>query len=321
MIARYRKFVIKLVITGLVLFLLFSAVDIKAVGAHITDVSLGTIALAGLCYIAATLISTVRWALLLRVQGVSLPFRHLIAYNVSYTFYSLVLPGGKVAAEAVRVYQIARDAKDDDVRGKVIFPTLLDRASAVFAAAIVAITYFAFAGAEALAELPTWFPYAAIVLIILIVLSVFLPVEKILKPLFGMPSQGKTSSTLASLTAALQIYRTHPFILGATAALSFLMLATISVGVWVIAASLGYYLPFVLIFGIFSTSMVAAFLPLTVAGVGIREGTFAYVLAAASSVSIEAALSISLIALISSHIVTLCGGLVEFHRHFLQKSL
>jgi hypothetical protein len=318
MIARYRMFVLKLVITGLVLFLLFSAVDLKTVGAHLADISLGTFAIAALGYVLATVVSTFRWSILLKVRGVHVPMHRLLGYNFSYLFYSLVLPGGKVAAEAMRVYQIVRDTNDPLVREKVIFPTLLDRAVAVCTYAVAALAVFLFMGKNILAELPFWFPYAIAGIVLLIVFSVFLPVERLLRPFTGTSVTTKAHSTLNSLTEAVAVYRSFPLHLAVAVALSLIMLACMSGASFVIAEELGFPVPFILLLGVFSISMIAAFLPLTIAGVGVREGVFAYLLAAITNVPLEVALSISLLALISSHVVTLLGGLVEFHRHFMR---
>jgi len=320
MIVRYRMFFLKLAITGAVLFLLFSAVDVREVGRHIADVPLSIFIFAAVCYVIATILSTVRWSILLRVRGVTVPIVRLLMYNFSYLFYSLILPGGKVAAEAVRIYQIVRDTNDPDTREKVIFPTLLDRVIAVFTYAIAASVAFLLTDSATLAELPFWFPYAIGGIAVLVTLSVFLPVEKLLQPFLG-GSISKTSSTLSSLTEAVAAYRTHPLQLSVAVALSLVMLGFMSGATFLIAEGLGFSLPFMLVLGVFSISMIASFLPLTIAGVGVREGVFAYLLAALAEMPLEAALSISLIALIASHTSTLFGGLVEFHRHFLRSRI
>lgn len=314
---RYRTFVIKLALTGLILFLLLSAVDLAAVGEHITDVPLGTFAVAALCYVVATIVATVRWSVLLQVRGVGVPVRRLLAYNFSYLFYSLVLPGGKVAAEAVRVYQIVRDTHDPAVREKVIFPTLLDRAIAVFTYALAALVVFLFVGTEALSELPFWFPYAVAAVVLIIVLSVFLPIEKILRPFVGGLSSSGTS-VVSSLSDAVTAYRSYPLQISVAILLSLVMLGSMSAATFFITQALGFSVGYLLVVGVFSVSMIAAFLPLTIAGVGVREGVFAYLFAALAHIPLEAALSISLIALFSSHVSTAVGGLVEFYRHFVR---
>jgi uncharacterized protein (TIRG00374 family) len=318
---RYRTFAIKLALTGLILFLLFSAVDLGAVGEHITDIPLRTFAVAALCYVVATVVATVRWSVLLRVRAVQVPLRHLLAYNFSYLFYSLVLPGGKVAAEAVRVYQIVRDTNDASVREKVIFPTLLDRAVAVFTYALAALAVFLFVGTEALSELPFWFPYAVATLVVFIVLSVFLPVEKILRPFVGSLSSLPGASVSSSLSDALSVYRTYPLQLSVAVLLSLVMLGSMSAATFFITQALGFSVGYLPVVGVFAVSMIAAFLPLTIAGVGVREGVFAYLFSALTQVPLEAALSISLIALFSSHVSTLVGGLVEFYRHFMRRTV
>ena len=313
-----RVFIFKLIVTALLLWLLFSAVDLSAVVRHVGDVSWYTFVFAALCSVVATLLSTIRWSLLLRVQGISLPFMRLVAYNLSYTFYSIVLPGGKVSAEGVRVYQVMRDTDDEGIRNKIIFPTLLDRAVVVFSSAFVAAVFFLFTGYETFSRLPVWFPYAAVGLVVLITLSVFLPFERLVAFLLGTSMRTKKQSALTSLKESLAAYRSKPLQLTIAVLLTFVMLAVMSSGTLALASAMGAPDDFLLVCGVVSASMVAAFLPLTIGGIGVREGVFAYMFSTAALVPLEIALSISLLALFASHVVTLFGGLVEFRRHFIR---
>lgn len=313
-----RIFVFKIAVTAALLALLFYSVDIGAMVDHARRISLISFVVAAFWYIVATIISSIRWSLLLRMRGISLPFMRLIAYNFSYTFYSIILPGGKVAAEGVRVYQVVRDAHDDAIRSKIIFPTLLDRALVVFSAACVATIFFLIMGYDVFPSLPFWFPYAAAGLVALLTLSAFLPVERFISLMLGVPIQQNRQPALHSLKEAFLLYRSNPAALLIATVLTVMMLTSLAYANITIASALGISAPFLLMLGIISTSMVAAFLPFTIGGVGIREGIFSYLLATAASVPLEVALSVSLIALVSSHLVTLLGGLVEFHRHFIR---
>ncbi len=308
------KALIKIAITGVVLALLFSAVDVHALLAHISDVPWYAIAYAALCYFIATYLGTLRWTMLLKAEGVILPFRHLLFYNLSYNFYSVVLPGGKVAAEAIRVYQIVRDTGDANVRGKVIFPTLLDRSMVVAVSALVAVLFFI--TAPVAVAFPWWLPYAGVLAVGAIMLTVFLPVERLFS--FGNGLAIPKRSTLQSLRDALTKYRSRPALLLSTSVITLLMNVVIASGIYGITLSLHLPASYLLVFEVFSVGMVTAFLPLTIAGIGVREGVFAYVLTAASGAPIEATLSVSLLALLALLSVVVVGGVVEFYRHFIR---
>jgi uncharacterized membrane protein YbhN (UPF0104 family) len=141
-----RIFLFKIAITAGIVALLFYSVDVKTLVEQFGRISWSVLGVAAFWYIVATGLSTVRWSLLLRMQHIALPFFSLVAYNLSYTFYSIVLPGGKVAAEGVRVYQVLRDTYDESIRGRIIFPTLLDRALVVFSAAAISTIFFLVTG-------------------------------------------------------------------------------------------------------------------------------------------------------------------------------
>lgn len=315
--SKARVFVFKIAVTVAVLGLLIYSVDASAMVAEVKRVSWGVLAVAAFWYVAATLVSTFRWSILLRAQHIVLPFFTLVRYNLSYTFYSIVLPGGKVTAEGVRVYQVLKDTHDESVRSKIIFPTLLDRAVVVFVAAAISTIFFIAIGFSTFKELPAWFPYAGVALVLALTMSAFLPIERFIGRALGSASETKQSS-LSSLKEALRVYRTKPWRLVATVALTGMMLAMLALALMTVAAAFEASVSFWLMLGVVSTSMMAAFLPLTIGGVGIREGTFAYLFATVAHVPPETALAISLVGLVASHIVTLMGGGVEFRRHFIR---
>src|SRR3989344_5181078 len=96
-------------ITFVLLTLLLQAVNADSFFSQIRRVGILPFALGAASYLIATALNTFRWHLLLNARQILVPLRQLFAYNFSYTFYTVVLPGGRIAAEAMRIYQIVRD--------------------------------------------------------------------------------------------------------------------------------------------------------------------------------------------------------------------
>lgn len=317
--SKTRLFVFKVAITVAVLGLLVYSVDASAMAAEVKRVSWRVLVITAFWYLAATLVSTFRWAVLLRARNIVLPFFTLVRYNVAYTFYSIVLPGGKITAEAVRIYQVLTDTHDESIRSKIIFPMLLDRAMVVFVAAAISAIFFVAIGFSAFQELPVWFPYAGATLVAALTMSAFLPIERLVGRALGSASETQQTSLL-SLKEALRTYRDKPLRLVVAAALTGVMLAILALALMSVAYAFDVSVSFWLMIGVVSTSMTAALLPFTIGGVGIREGTFTYLFATVAHVPAETALAISLVGLVASHVVTLLGAVIEFQRHFLHRA-
>ena len=309
-------FIVKVFVTGAVVALLFSAVDARAVFAQIGEVPWEVFLYAVFCYLLSVYVSSIRWNMLLRAEKIMLSPSTLLAYNFSYNFYSAALPGGKVAAEAVRLYQVVRDSRDPMIREKIFVPTLLDRSIVVITSGFVAVLFFITVSGMPHIVLPQWLPYAGIGAVFIIGGMAFLPIER----LFGSnaPDTAPRRSMLRSFADAFAAYRSRPVVLLNVALLSLLMNALVASGIYAITFSLGLPVSFEMVFALFCVGMVTAFVPFTIAGIGVREGTFAYLLALVSGVPLESAFSVSLIALAAFLSTVAVGGAVEFYRHFIR---
>jgi hypothetical protein len=305
-------FLLKLSVSAVVLWLLVSSVDVGRMLGHIGQVPLLTFILVSVLWLAATFVATLRWNLLLRDVGIEIPIIRLLAYNFSYNFYSIALPGGKAAAEAIRLYQILKD-NPGDVRSGLIVPTLFDRMSTVFVSLLAAILFFAFSPGVT-TQFPWWLPYAGIASIAVVIASIAFPFER----LFGMRQKADAPSFITSMRHALVSYRGKPFLLGQVFFLTLLMNAIMAFGVYILSSSLAVPASYVLVFFLFSVGMTSAFLPITIGGIGVREGVLAYLLSVVAGVPLEVGATVSLMALAASLLGTFFGAGIEFHRHFIR---
>lgn len=120
-----------------VILYLFNANDVLATlaGANIT----GVVTAVGLS-LGAQLFSAVRLKQLLVLQGITLSFRRVLFVGLSAIFYGLMIPGGAVAALALRFVQLSRDARIEFVAAALV----VDRVIAtvfLFGIGIIAIAF------------------------------------------------------------------------------------------------------------------------------------------------------------------------------------
>ncbi len=310
----------KLLITGAIFVFLFSIVDARVVFAHVATIPVWVFLCVIFSYFLALFFGTIRWAVLLSAHDIKVPLSRLFAYNFSWLFYSIALPGGKIAAEAIRIYQILADTKDTTVsREKIVIASLMDRVIAVLALGFVAVPFFIIVRDTVVAGASPVVSTLAVLGLIALVLVACVPLEFFVRP-FARFLPPSVASIVSSLGGVLSVYRTRPFLFLSTLFLSFLMNLALGVGLFAITVSLGIPISFFTLFFVFCISMLTAFIPLTVGGVGVREGTLVYLLATISGTTFELSLSASLIMLGASLIVAAIGGVIELCRHFVRIS-
>ena len=304
-------FILKVGISVALLALLFSVIDIRRTLEEISNVHASVVAVASVLYILATLVATARWRLLLRVQDIHIPYIRLAAYGYSFNFYSVALPGGKIAAEAIRVYQSMRDYPDVS-REKLIVSTLTDRLSTVAISFLFAMLFF-IVYPNIADGLPWWLPYAGIGSLVLIALIVVMPFER----LFGLDEKTDVP-VIKSLMTAIGVYGRHPLVICAAILYTVLMNISIAGALFIFARALDVPVTFFTMFLLLSVGMVSAFMPLTLAGIGVREGILAYLIAIVANVPLEIGVSVTLLSLAASFSGVVVGGLIEGHRAFLR---
>ena len=99
-------FLLKAVVSIGLLWLLFSRVDLARLWSVARTASPGWLVGALLLYLAMVLASAWRWGLLLRAQGVHLPFRSLTSSFLVATFFNNFLPSN-IGGDVVRVADTA----------------------------------------------------------------------------------------------------------------------------------------------------------------------------------------------------------------------
>ena len=300
-------------ITFVLLTLLLQAVNADSFFSQIRRVGILPFALGAASYLIATALNTFRWHLLLNARQILVPLRQLFAYNFSYTFYTVVLPGGRIAAEAMRIYQIVRDHASPELRGHAITSAFLDRIVAFLSFAAIVAAFFIFTP-QAAATFSLWAIIVATVVVATAMLFAIGPPAFIVRPFERFLPRTVVSIFLGDSPS----YRIT--LLGWIGAIFFSLAAdgVFALGAYAIALELGIYVPFFVMLATFSIGMVAASVPLTIAGIGLREGAFAGALVILGGISAESAAVISAVMLVSSLAVVLLGGLIEFHRHFLR---
>ena len=245
MIKKRLKFFLKILLTSLALYLVFSKIDTKTTWKVIQTSDIGWILLAWIFFVASKLFSAIRLNIYFKDIGLRLPEIKNIKLYLIGMFYNLFLPGG-IGGDGYKVYLLNKVHKTPVKQ--LINAALLDRGNGL------AVLLWLMFCLMILLNLPWDFPVSMFWLGILGI--VFIPIGfYLVMLLFFRQFMGSVPSTtgFSFLNQLLQLCSAY-FIL-------------ISMGVG------DQYIPYLFVFLVSSTVSV---LPLTIVGVGARELVFVF---------------------------------------------
>jgi len=295
----------KILVSVLLLTILFWRVDrptfIRTIQALPLKVFLGC---AGL-YILGYLISTFRWQRLLLAEGIRLPLWRLTLVYFEAAFFNLFLPT-LIGGDIVRGYAIYRITQGHDAS---IASILADRLSGF--AALVGIALIALGLAYGQIRDPQ------VAVMILAVAAAFTVMIAVLlddrmkgraSGLLRIIGLTRFQAKLHGMVEALQRYRGHRRALAQAVVLSVLLQALIIVTYYLIGAGLNLGVPIAYFFLYVPLITFVAMLPVSVAGLGVREGGVVYFFARVG-VDAATALTMSLVWFSLTLVVSVLGGL------------
>jgi hypothetical protein len=300
-------FLLKAVVgIGLLAFFV-SRLDLTQFARTFSSARLSYVVLALCAYFVGKVLTAVRWALLARPLGFSTALKDFVAYGYIGMFFSL-FGLGTLAGDAGRVFYLSREKSGGADRGRgeaaalALVSILADRA--VGMAALVWI------GAGALIVFPEYDSLVPAVVRYAVFIMSLCPIVAWLAFPFGGRLLRRIDHPLAEKLHALgSAYWNHPAALAQAIVLS---LAFHVIQIWgqiLIGNALDFNLPPAYAFVVFPLVDIVAMLPVSVSGIGFREGAFVFFLRELG-VSAEKAVACGVIWLAIMIVSGLLGGLV-----------
>lgn len=212
------------------------------------------------CYVIGLAISSYRWQLLAAVVSIRGPSREFLAYYFIGAFTNLFVPG-VLGGDAARALYLGRK---HGLLGPAAASVVADRSVGLLA-------LFWFAAAAAWLGNSGLLPPAVIrpvILIGVVSLAGFLAAPLIARGEWLMPRR------LARYAGLITPYLRHPPTLVPPIVLSLLVQASLVIGQYLLALGLGLSMPFLLFVLCVPIANVFASIPLTLNGLGVREGAY-----------------------------------------------
>jgi hypothetical protein len=266
------------------------------------EVALGSLAAA----LLGQWFGALRFQRLSHSAGLPLSRAEALGINLSTVFYGLFLPGGTATSWVVRLLRLPGARQQPGLALAVIG---VDRAFATVAGALIGIV------ADLMLHVPA--TPAVPLALVLVTAAASIVAFGLLNPslsqkLERMPGLRWLSRTLTSAPQA-QMSRVYPKLSTVTAA-AVLSVAVHCLGIlawWTLARALHVEVGLLEVAWVRSAALVVGLLPLTIGGLGLREGTTVALLAV-FGVPAANALSLSLLAFATTVLgVGLVGGLAE----------
>ncbi len=282
---------LKLTVTVSLLGYLFSRIDLASV-AHIVSGASWPWIVAGLgLYLLLQGLCAWRWLLLARVLNLDGTWSRFVRYYYVGMFFNLFLPTG-VGGDVYRCYYVARSAAD---WRRAIVSVLADRGVGFGTMCLIAgVATLAFGRVH----LPSWMGWAlgGGVLGVLVLVGV------------GLAARGPFASVRTAVPLVTEFFR-RPGLLAVVAGLSLLLQLLVVVVNIFNGVALGLDVPVVFYFILIPLVAVATMIPVSLNGLGVREGAFVFFLSQVG-VPQDQALSLALLWLGILIVSSLIGGLV-----------
>ena len=282
---------LKIGVTVGLLAYLFSRIELGAVVQLVAGASWGWVAAGFVLYLALQGLCAWRWLLLARVLNLDGSWFTFVRYYYVGMFFNLFLPTG-VGGDVYRCYYIARSSSDWT---RAIVSVLADRGVGFGTMCVIAaVATFAFGAVH----LPAWLELAlgAGVAGVLVLLAV------------AVAARGPLSSIRTAMPLIGEFFR-RPGVLAFVAGLSFLLQSLVIVVNIFNAEALHLDVPVVFYFILIPLIAVATMIPVSLNGLGVREGAFVFFLAQVGVPEAQA-LALALLWLAVTAAASLVGGLV-----------
>jgi len=254
-------------------------------------------------------LNTRKWQLLLLTLGVKYNFNKLLKLNFVALYYSLFLPG-QVSGEVVKGLKLIRSNKED--AHNILTSIIMDRITGLFALVLIALL-----GLVVVSSPGVNHRLILLAVIVLFGLTIFfflilnnriaVLLKRLSLPVF-MAANLRRHLYLTWET--FRSYKKDLSSLGKVFGYSLLFQLLATVINYLVCLSLEVAIPFLALLWIVATVSLLQMLPISISGIGVREGSFVFLLGQ-YGVGAPEALAVSIMIFAIQILQGLIGGVVE----------
>ncbi len=298
----------KFLISGVILYVLFKSINTEELYRTAASVNPLSVVFVALLFASVQAISAYRWSAIL-AKDVKLPYFKLLSIYYIGMFFNNFMPT-MVGGDIIKGYYLYKETGRGDISLASIF---MDRYSGF--TALIVMTTIALVLGWGLIEGTGLRGFLILLIAGYTGISLILWVEYLhrwaMRALARIHFYG-INRKIETVYTMLMSYRSHRGILLKIFICSAIVQPGIIIAYYVLSKGLGMTVPLVYFFLFIPLATVVSMLPVSLAGLGIREGAFVFLFAKAGA-SKEEALTLSLMLFAIMVAVSLIGG-VEYLR-------
>jgi uncharacterized protein (TIRG00374 family) len=307
---------LKIIMSGIILAYLFTIIPLSEIlhsieSAEIILLFIGLTLTAPINYLSA-----LETQYLTKIQGIRLSVFEILKINLATNFYGFFLPG-TLSGGAVKWYKFSKHGKKSSAAAVVVFNRFLEILMIVFIGIFFSLPAFYSSGNDKLSIVLVLIFVSMITIYLLLIRKSGLDFFENIFSVLPLPNFIK--EIIRKFTEAMRQFQNlrlkdHLEIIG-------LLFLYHTIGVFsffCFAKSLDINLSIWIIGWIRSAMALAIMLPLSFAGLGIREGTLV-VLLGQYGVMPNISIALSFLFFLRNILISLSGGLFEFKEFFLKK--
>lgn len=294
-------FMIKIAMAGIVFSLLFHFVNLDKVLLTLGTANPVMVCLGVLVFLAGQVLAAERWRLILRSGAVIITLRSAWRINQIGTFAGNFLPGMATGdfTKSVFLFRVFPDSRSFLV-SSVIYDRIMGLVATLIIAALGAFILGISGG--------NWsfiLPIVAVSSLFLLGLNILFSIGSMEGASRFLPTAfvGRVSVFIGELT---QLLRRH-ILIWPTLRLSLIFQVSWVISMWLMLCAIQPQAPFLSVLIAAPLSLVVALLPVSLNGLGLREGAFSYILQHLG-IDAQTAAAASLLGLIPILISSLIGG-------------
>lgn len=287
---------------GLLAFLL-TQIDLGTMASAIGQIRLDLLALLAAGILGARMISALRWYLLLRGLHRAVSYAGVLRLSFVSEFVGYLAPGS-LGIDALRLYGMSRTTSDLALSATSM---LVERMLALLALILLVLTGLTLQ----LPDLPpeigrlAWLGLAALVFTLVGLMTP--PFRRATLWLLSYPRLGRVHAAAQKVYRSLDQYRARPALLAGSFVVAVIFQLVRCANIAIGAMAFGVHLPFVLFMVFVPVIILVTLLPISIAGLGVRELGFVYLFGQVGMPA-EVALSLSLLTRLLSIMLALPGA-------------
>jgi len=303
-------FLVKLSVSLVLVVYLLSIVDWEQALHTISQANKLLLAIGPLFWLASLVMGAARWQVVLAGNGVDFSIRQAYSGYLLGSFYNIFLPG-VVGGDAVRVGLCVSETRCEV--GTATASVLLERVSGVAAL----LSFFFFVSlfypeiATSLLAIESTEPLMLLLILVFLLGMVVAVGYRIWWDRRGIRGTGRVWAFLQSASQTFQGVRGKT--LGSMLLLSILFQAIRILGMFVLSKAIGLSLPLRAFFAVVPLVYLATLLPISLGGLGVREGALVFLLARLG-VPTSSAITLSFLIYLNQVFLGMLGGSLQLAR-------